>query len=512
MTPNGRLIPLDHHPAVGRRAGGRGGAPQRRARRAGRVLQRDPALPRPAVDPRRLLGPVLRGLRRDRRPSSTCTSARRRRCRRRRPTRRRRSARRSRSATPCRSMIDWLFSGVLARFPTLKLAYSEGQIGWIPYILERADKVWEENRGWGGVADKVPEPPSTYYYRQIYGCFFDDEYGLRQPREVRRRQHLFETDYPHSDSTWPHTARSAQKLMGHLADDTIRKLVRGNAIGMLDLPFDAVTAPTPRPPIVTGAGPIPTRPTACSSAASGSRAATAPTTSSTRPPSRSSATPPRRPSADADAAAAAAAAAFPAWSRTTPEERAALLEPGRRPARRALPPSSSRWSRPRPAPRCGSPRRCRCPTAGARLPPLRPGHRRGARRSPLPPAVMPTTALAPGGIIGGVARGRPVGVVAAHHVVQLPDDQHGRQDRPGAGHGQHRRGQAGAAGPAGHRCAWARSSTRPASRRASSTSSSAEGSEAGRGARRRRPHVDMVSFTGSHRRRPAHRRRSPASA
>ena len=57
------------------------------------------------------------------------------------------------------SMVDFLFSGVLVRFPDLKLAYSEGQIGWIPYILERADKVWEENRGWGGVADKVPEPP-----------------------------------------------------------------------------------------------------------------------------------------------------------------------------------------------------------------------------------------------------------------------------------------------------------------------------------------------------------------
>ena len=27
-------------------------------------------------------------------------------------------------------------------FPNLKLAYSEGQIGWMPYVLERADDVW----------------------------------------------------------------------------------------------------------------------------------------------------------------------------------------------------------------------------------------------------------------------------------------------------------------------------------------------------------------------------------
>ena len=133
------------------------------------------------------------------------------------------------------SMTDWLFSGWLARLPNLKIAYSEGQIGWIPYILERADKVWEENRGWGGVSDLVAEPPSTYYYRQVYGCFFDDEYGLDNLEKCGIGNICFETDYPHSDSTWPHSRDTAEKLMGHLPPDVVRKLVRGNAIEMLDL-------------------------------------------------------------------------------------------------------------------------------------------------------------------------------------------------------------------------------------------------------------------------------------
>ncbi len=136
------------------------------------------------------------------------------------------------------SMSDWLFSGLLVKYPRVKIAYSEGQIGWIPYILERADKVWEDNRGWGGVADKVPEPPSTYYFRQMYGCFFDDEVGLEMLDRVGVSNVTFETDYPHSDSTWPHTEEVAQKLMGHLPDDVIRKLVRGNAIEMLSLDLE----------------------------------------------------------------------------------------------------------------------------------------------------------------------------------------------------------------------------------------------------------------------------------
>jgi len=135
------------------------------------------------------------------------------------------------------SMVDFLMSGVLPRFPNLKLAYAEGQLGWIPYILERADKVWEHNRGWGAVGDKVPEPPSTYYERQIFACFFDDEFGLTEHALARIGEDnvLFETDYPHSDSTWPHTREVAQKLMGGLSAETTRKLVRGNAIELLRL-------------------------------------------------------------------------------------------------------------------------------------------------------------------------------------------------------------------------------------------------------------------------------------
>ncbi len=44
------------------------------------------------------------------------------------------------------SLTDWLMSGIFERFPKLKAAYSEGQIGWIPYVLERADQVWRDNR------------------------------------------------------------------------------------------------------------------------------------------------------------------------------------------------------------------------------------------------------------------------------------------------------------------------------------------------------------------------------
>jgi predicted TIM-barrel fold metal-dependent hydrolase len=138
-------------------------------------------------------------------------------------------------ANACFSLVDWLMSGVFGRFPDLVIAYSEGQIGWIPYVLERADVVWEENRGWSGVADKVTEPPSELFRRHVYGCFFNDAHGLRSVEEIGVERVTYESDYPHSDSTWPNTRAVAEEQMKGLDDDTVRKIVRGNAIRMLGL-------------------------------------------------------------------------------------------------------------------------------------------------------------------------------------------------------------------------------------------------------------------------------------
>ena len=58
--------------------------------------------------------------------------------------------------------------------------------------------------------DIVPEPPSTYYYRQVYGCFFRDRHGLESLDRVGVDNITFETDYPHTDSTWPDTKEVAE--------------------------------------------------------------------------------------------------------------------------------------------------------------------------------------------------------------------------------------------------------------------------------------------------------------
>ena len=134
------------------------------------------------------------------------------------------------------SLADVLFSGTLHRFPDLRLMYAEAQIGWIPYVLERADDVWSTHRGWSNSQRDCPEPPSSYYERgNVVSCFFKDPVGVSLLDRIGLDNVVFETDYPHSDSTWPDSRRAAAEQFGHLDPVAIGKIARHNAIELLGL-------------------------------------------------------------------------------------------------------------------------------------------------------------------------------------------------------------------------------------------------------------------------------------
>ncbi len=141
------------------------------------------------------------------------------------------------------SMCDYILSGVFVRFPRLKIAYSEGQVGWMPYVIERMDKIWEE-RGDATFGIDLPEPPSTYIPGHIWGCIFDDEIGLRNRDIIGMEQICFEVDFPHADSTYPHTLDVATRICTEagLSDDETNKLMRGNAIDCFGLERFGITS------------------------------------------------------------------------------------------------------------------------------------------------------------------------------------------------------------------------------------------------------------------------------
>ena len=132
------------------------------------------------------------------------------------------------------SMIDWIFSGKFEQFPNLKLLYAESQIGWIPYFIERADDTWRTHQ-WAQGEKRIPKPPSHYYKKHVYSCFFKDTVGIDLLDRIGEDNVLFETDYPHQDGTFPNTLAIAEELFGHLEQETIDKIARNNAIKLFGL-------------------------------------------------------------------------------------------------------------------------------------------------------------------------------------------------------------------------------------------------------------------------------------
>ena len=91
---------------------------------------------------------------------------------------------------------------------------------------------------WAQGEERLPEPPSYYYHRQIFSCFFKDTAGMKLLDEVGVDNVLFETDYPHSDGTFPRSKQVAHELFGHLDPEVVHKIARGNAIKLFNLPFE----------------------------------------------------------------------------------------------------------------------------------------------------------------------------------------------------------------------------------------------------------------------------------
>jgi predicted TIM-barrel fold metal-dependent hydrolase len=137
------------------------------------------------------------------------------------------------SQNAMQSLVDWLVSGVLARHPDLKIAYSESQIGWMPFMLERLDTVFRVSRGWAPMDPSVVEPPSMYFKGRVYGCFFDDDFGLASRDAIGLEQIVFETDYPHQDTTWPNSKTLVEKYATVLSPAELQAVVHDNGLRML---------------------------------------------------------------------------------------------------------------------------------------------------------------------------------------------------------------------------------------------------------------------------------------
>ena len=123
---------------------------------------------------------------------------------------------------------DLVWSPVFRKFPNLKIALSEGGVGWLPYFLDKIDLVYRKQSGWTG-QDYGDYLPSEVFKDRVITCFLDDRVTPDVAERAGTENMTWECDFPHSDSDWPESPEAAHAGLEGLDDATINALTYQNA-------------------------------------------------------------------------------------------------------------------------------------------------------------------------------------------------------------------------------------------------------------------------------------------
>jgi predicted TIM-barrel fold metal-dependent hydrolase len=138
------------------------------------------------------------------------------------------------------ALFDIIFSGVLERYPRLKIVSVENEIGWMPFWLGQCDKAFKRHRHSEKLT--IDKLPSEYFRRQVYATFFNDHVGGRLFSWWGCDNCMWSNDYPHQNSTWPNSRDVIARDMGHLPAADRAKLLNTNVTGLYNLKLPASAA------------------------------------------------------------------------------------------------------------------------------------------------------------------------------------------------------------------------------------------------------------------------------
>jgi predicted TIM-barrel fold metal-dependent hydrolase len=113
------------------------------------------------------------------------------------------------------------------RYPDLRICLSEGGIGWVAGLLDRLDHMLSYHDMYGTWTGELT--PAEVLQRNFWFCAVEDQSSFSQRDRIGVENILLEADYPHCDSTWPHTQKVIEEEIGDLPAGDVRKITWENA-------------------------------------------------------------------------------------------------------------------------------------------------------------------------------------------------------------------------------------------------------------------------------------------
>ncbi|HEX7856537.1 MAG TPA: amidohydrolase family protein [Sphingobium sp.] len=134
------------------------------------------------------------------------------------------------------TMSNFMVSGILDKYPNLKIGLIESGAGWVPFWLEAMEHQLSEfrtaeNRG-------LQKTPTEYFKQHFWVSFWFETYApTRMLDVIGADKMLFETDYPHPTSLYPGVQDKLVSILGQHDYATRKQVLETNAKNLWNLDF-----------------------------------------------------------------------------------------------------------------------------------------------------------------------------------------------------------------------------------------------------------------------------------
>ncbi|MGH8014392.1 MAG: amidohydrolase family protein [Candidatus Binataceae bacterium] len=114
-----------------------------------------------------------------------------------------------------------VYGGVFERYPQLRIVSAENDVGWVPNWVHRLDHVFSKVAR----AKQLPLKPSEYVRRNVWATFQDDPLGPATYQFFGEDNYMWASDFPHADSTFPHSLKVIEENFAGVPERVTRKIV-----------------------------------------------------------------------------------------------------------------------------------------------------------------------------------------------------------------------------------------------------------------------------------------------
>jgi len=135
-------------------------------------------------------------------------------------------------------MLQFIFGGVLDRFPKLRIPLIEVDCGWIPYFEDQADDNYMRHSKASLKDRKLPRRPSEYMHEFFPAAFINDPFAIHNRHRIGVERMLWSSDYPHITTDWPFSWKTINSQFSEVPADERHAILAGNALKLFK--FDQI--------------------------------------------------------------------------------------------------------------------------------------------------------------------------------------------------------------------------------------------------------------------------------